>query len=127
MRLVNRLGVSFLSTAILLCSGAAHAAGDPVKGKTVFVRCAACHTVEHGKNKLGPSLANIIGQKAGDVPGFKFSPAMKNSTIRWTPQTLDKFLANPRAFLPGNRMLFIGVPNATDRANVIAYLQKDVK
>jgi cytochrome c len=52
---------------------------------------------------------------------------MKNSTIRWTPQTLDKFLANPRAFLPGNRMLFIGVPNATDRANVIAYLQKDVK
>jgi cytochrome c len=116
-----------LAAAALLWSGAALAAGDPVKGKAVFARCVICHTVEPGKNKLGPSLANIIGQKAGEVPGFNFSPAMKKSNVKWTPQTLDKYLINPRTFMPGNRMAFAGLSNAADRANVIAYLQKPPK
>jgi cytochrome c len=102
-------------------------AGDPVKGKAVFARCAICHSVEPRKNVTGPSLANIIGRAAGAVPGFKFSPAVKNSKIRWTPQTLDKYLASPRTYIPGNRMFFAGLPNAADRANVIAYLGKPVK
>jgi cytochrome c len=113
--------------AVLLWSGAAQATGDPVKGKSVFARCAICHTVEPGKNKLGPSLANIIGQKAGEVPGFKFSPAMTSSKVKWTADTLDKYLTNPRTFMPGNRMFFAGLPKPEDRANVIAYLQKPVK
>lgn len=118
-----------MTIGILLSSNAAFAAGagDPVKGKTVFARCAICHTVEPGKNKLGPSLANIVGQQAGVVPGFTFSPAMKNSKIKWTPENLDKYLANPRTFMPGNRMIFAGLPNAADRANVIAYLTKPAK
>jgi cytochrome c len=124
---VVRIGGLSLAAAALLHGGAALAAGDAVKGKAVFARCAICHTVEPGKNKLGPSLANIIGQKAGEVPGFKFSPAMTNSSVKWTADTLDKYLTNPRTFMPGNRMFFAGLPNAADRANVIAYLQKPVK
>jgi len=116
-----------IATAALLWSGASLAAGDATKGKAVFARCAICHTVEAGKNKLGPSLANIVGQPAGEVPGFNFSTAMKNSKVKWTPDNLDKYLTNPRTFLPGNRMIFAGLPNADDRANVIAYLAKPVK
>lgn len=106
---------------------AASPAGDPVKGKAVFARCAICHTVEPGKNKLGPTLANIVGSKAGNVPGFNFSPAMKASKIVWTPDALDKYLTNPRALVPGNRMIFVGLPKPEDRANVVAYLKKPVK
>lgn len=124
---VKRISGFSLAAAALFWSGTALAAGDPVKGKAVFARCAICHTVEPGKNKLGPSLANIIGQKPGDVPGFKFSPAMMAAKIKWSPETLDKFLTNPRGFVPGTRMVFAGLPNADDRANVIAYLQKPVK
>jgi cytochrome c len=124
---VTLVGAFPMTIAALLWSSTAFAAGDPAKGKAVFARCAACHTVEPGKNRMGPSLANIIGQKAGDVPGFNFSPAMKTSKIKWTPATLDKYLTNPRTFVPGNRMYFAGLPNAADRANVIAYLQKPVR
>ena len=121
-------GVAMVALALLGSSGAfAQAAGDPVKGKTVFARCAICHTVEPGKNKLGPTLANIVGSKAGDVPGFIFSPAMKASKVVWTRDALDKYLTNPRTFLPGNRMIFAGLPKPDDRANVIAYLKKPVK
>lgn len=124
---VNRIGGVSLAAFALLWSGAGLAAGDPVKGKAVFARCAICHSVEPGKNKLGPTLANIVGQKAGEVPGFNFSPAMKNSKVKWTPETLDQYLKNPRTFMPGNRMIFAGLPNAADRENVIAYLAKPVK
>ena len=121
-------GVAMVALALLGSSGAfAQAAGDPVKGKAVFARCAICHTVEPGKNKLGPTLANIVGSKAGDVPGFNFSPAMKASKVVWTRDALDKYLTNPRTFLPGNRMIFAGLPKPDDRANVIAYLKKPVK
>lgn len=124
---VTRSGGIIVAAAALFWSGAGVAAGDPAKGKAVFARCAICHTVEPGRNKLGPSLANIIGQKPGQVPGFKFSPAMMNSKITWTAATLDQFLAKPNSFMPGNRMIFAGLPNAADRENVIAYLQKPVK
>lgn len=117
-----------LATLALFGSNSAFAqSGDQVKGKAVFARCAICHTVEPGKNKLGPTLANIVGSKAGQVPGFNFSPAMKASKVVWTPDALDKYLANPRAFMPGNRMVFAGLPKPEDRANVIAYLKKPVK
>jgi cytochrome c len=126
----NQIGRFSLAAAALFHSGALLATGpvgDPVKGKAVFARCVICHTVEPGKNKLGPTLAGIVGSKAGEVPGFNFSPAMKASKIVWTPANLDKYLTNPRSFMPGNRMIFMGLPNADDRANVIAYLKKPVK
>jgi cytochrome c len=98
------------------------AAGDPSAGQTVFAaRCAACHATTSGENKIGPSLASIVGSKSGTVPGFNFSPAMKDANVTWNDANLDKYLANPTAFIHGTRM-FVNLPNETDRQNVIAYL-----
>jgi cytochrome c len=98
------------------------AAGDPAAGQSVFQsHCAACHATAAGENKIGPALAGIVGSKSGSVPGFNFSPAMKNAAITWDDINLDKYLANPTGFIHGTRM-FGNLPNETDRQNVIAYL-----
>ena len=99
-------------------------AGDPVKGKSIFMRCAICHSIEPGKNMLGPSLSGVVGRPAGVATGYNYSPAMKGAKIAWTSDSLSKFLTNPRAMVPGTKMIFAGLPNETDRANVIAYLAK---
>jgi cytochrome c len=99
------------------------AAGDATAGQAVFnSRCAVCHTTEPGVNKIGPSLAGIVGSKAGTVPGFNFSPAMKNAGITWDDAELDKFLANPAGDVHGTKM-FVNLPSESDRQNVIAYLE----
>jgi cytochrome c len=103
-------------------SAGAAPAGDAAAGKTVFARCAICHSVVAGQNKIGPSLAGVIGRKAGSVPGFAYSPAMKGANLTWTPEELDAYLINPRAKVPGTKMIFAGLPKPADRANVIAYL-----
>lgn len=100
----------------------AQAAGDAAAGEKVFNQCKACHTIEAGKNRVGPSLHGVVGRPAGSVEGFQYSPAMKSSGLTWTPETLDKYLADPKAAVPGNKMAFAGLKNAEDRANVIAYL-----
>jgi len=104
-------------------AGAPAPAGDPVKGKTVFLRCAICHDVAPGATKIGPSLAGLFGRKAGTVPGFAYSPAMKAAKITWTAATLDSYVTSPAKLVPGNRMAFAGLTNPADRANLIAYLQ----
>lgn len=102
---------------------AAAQGGDAAKGKAVFARCAACHTMQPGVNRIGPSLAGIVGRKAATVPGFNYSPAMKKAALSWDARTLDAFLAKPMTRVPGNRMVFAGLPNPADRANLIAYLR----
>jgi cytochrome c len=98
------------------------AAGDPAAGQRVFAtHCATCHATEAGQNKIGPSLAGIVGSKSGTVPGFNFSPAMKNADITWDDAELDKFLANPTGDVHGTKM-FVNLPSESDRQNVIAYL-----
>lgn len=125
MKLLNK---GYIVTVIALMGGAAPLsaapAGDPVKGKSIFVRCAICHSVEPGKNMLGPSLNGIVGKQAGTVAGFAYSPAMKAAKIKWTSDNLSNYVTNPRAMVPGTKMIFAGLPNATDRANLIAYLAK---
>ena len=107
---------------VLLTSSPALAAGDPAAGEKVFEsHCAVCHATTPGENKVGPSLAGIVGSKSGTVPGFDFSPAMKNANVTWDDADLDKFLANPTGFVHGTKM-FVNLPNETDRQNVIAYL-----
>jgi cytochrome c len=101
--------------------------GDVVKGKAVFMRCSICHSMAPGVKKLGPSLAGIMGRKAGSLPGFNYSPALKASGIVWTPKTLDAFLAKPQALVKGNKMAFPGLPAPADRANVIAYMKAPMK
>ena len=100
------------------------AAGDAVKGKQIFVKCQACHSIEKGVNKVGPSLHGIVGTKAGDVPGYNFTDAMKNSGLTWDEATLDKYLTSPRKTVPGTRMVFPGLPKEQDRQDVIAYLKQ---
>ncbi len=98
--------------------------GDPVAGKAVFQKCAGCHSVGPGAiNKIGPVLNGIVGQKAGEVPGYDFSAAMKNSGVTWDEATLAQYLRAPRAMIPGIKMTFVGLQRDADLANVIAYLK----
>ncbi|CAM5472298.1 Cell division protein FtsP [Afipia felis] len=98
--------------------------GDVVHGQQVYKKCQACHSLEPGRNLVGPSLAGIVGSKAGDVPNYSFSPAMKQSGITWTPEKLDAYLTDPQKVVPGNKMPFPGLKTDTDRTDVIAFLAK---
>ncbi len=112
-----------LSTTLLLI-GAAFADGDPTRGEVRFKDCAACHRLDAGSNGVGPSLHGIFERKAGELADFRFSPAMKRSGISWTPDTLEKFITDPQAIVPANRMPYAGMTNPSDRSDLIAYLQK---
>ena len=97
--------------------------GDAAHGKTIFAQCQACHSIEAGKNMIGPSLAAVIGRKAGSIVGFAYLNANKNSGITWTAEKLFQYLEKPQRVVPGTRMTFAGLPKAQDRADVIAYLK----
>jgi cytochrome c len=119
-----------IATAALLAAAsftAVHAEGDVARGEGLFKDCAACHRLEAGANEVGPSLHGIFSRKAGELGDFRYSPAMKRSGIVWTVETLDKFIADPQAAVPANRMPYAGLSNATDRADLVAYLQKATK
>jgi cytochrome c len=111
----------------LLPAGAARADGDAVRGEAKFQDCAACHKLEAGANNLGPSLHGIFERKAGELADFRYSPAIKRSGIVWTPETLDTFITDPQATVPGNRMPYAGMAGPSDRADLIAYLQRATK
>ncbi|MBT3070338.1 cytochrome c family protein [Rhodomicrobium sp. Az07] len=109
--------------AALVWSATAYAAGDPVKGEKVFKQCKICHQVgPNAKPGIGPVQNNVVGSKAASRPGFNYSEAMKNSGLTWDEATLDKYLENPRGVVPGTKMVFVGLKNPQDRADVIAYL-----
>ncbi len=96
---------------------------DPVAGKKTFLRCKSCHTIEEkGVDLIGPNLWGVIGRKAGTRQGFAYSEAMKKFGKKWDVATLDAYLAKPNAIVPGSRMLFVGLPDTKQRADVIAYL-----
>lgn len=97
-------------------------AGDAANGAKLFAQCKICHSVEPGKNGLGPSLHNINGRKAASVEGFTYSAAMQNSGITWTDAALSEYLRAPMKMVPGTKMAFAGMPKDSDRADVIAYL-----
>jgi cytochrome c len=97
--------------AMTMDSPALAQAGDASKGKAVFDRCMACHSVDAGANRLGPSLSGITGRTSGTAPGFAFSPAMKNAKTRWDAKSLDAFLTKPSAKMPGSKMILVGLPS----------------
>ena len=96
--------------------------GDVATGKLVFRKCQACHSLEFGKNGLGPSLAGLIGKKASSVPNYNYSPAMKGSNLTWDVGTLDAYLSDPQKLVPGNKMPFPGLKTENERNAVIAFL-----
>ena len=100
---------------------AAFAQGDPAAGKALYAsRCSACHSIDF--NGTGPMHRNLFGRRAGSVPGFAYSAALKQSNVVWSEATLDRWLTDPEKFIPGQRM-FISVPDAKERADLIAWLR----
>jgi len=97
--------------------------GDAAKGKRVFAQCMTCHAVQEGRNNVGPSLYGIVGRVSGTVPDFKYSDANRNSNVTWTEENLFVYLEKPTEFIPGTIMVFPGLRNPQDRADVIAYLK----
>lgn len=105
-------------------SAASFAEGDAVKGMKVFKKCKACHTAdEGGKNRVGPNLFGIVGQKAAQKESYKYSKAMIASGLTWDDATLDAYLTKPRALVKKTKMTFAGLKKGTQRADVIAYLK----
>lgn len=118
------------SMAVAAMSTMAETTGDTMAGEQIYARCAACHSLTAGQHGLGPSLAGIFGRKAGSAEGYNYSPAMTNSDVVWTEETLDAHLADVPGFIPGNKMAALfrnGVQDPEERAAVIAYMKEATK
>jgi len=118
--------VVVVAAALLVGTAAAFADGDAGRGEKKFEDCVACHSLDRNVQSVGPSLYGVFDRKAGSAD-FRYSPQMKRSGITWTPQTVDTFIADPQAAVPANRMPYAGMTSESDRADLIAYLQKTFK
>lgn len=98
--------------------------GDADRGQQAFQQCTACHSLDAGENRMGPSLAGVFGKEVGSVEGYDYSVALSKVDFAWTEENLDEWLADPDAMLPRNRMTFPGVADARARADIIAYLRR---
>lgn len=123
-----RLRISAAAVTLVLCLPVQAFAQDAAKGETIFKKCQICHDVgPTAKVKIGPILNDVIGRQAGTLPGFAYSPAMKEAGekgMTWTDENLAKYLENPRDFVPKNKMAFVGLKKEDERADVLAYLKK---
>ena len=109
--------------SILTELGEPYVSASIENGARIFRRCQSCHTVdEGGRNMVGPNLHGVFGADAGAKEGFRYSPAMSESGIVWSAETLDAYLANPRTYIPRNRMSFAGLRDEEDRNDLIAWL-----
>lgn len=127
MRALVRRTSMFATAAFILKLGGIlpmAQAADVEAGQAVFrQQCAICHTVAPGQNRIGPTLFGVVGRKTGEVPGYSYSVANKNSNLTWTPEELDKYLESPRTVIPGTKMPYAGLKDATKRQNLIGYLE----
>jgi cytochrome c len=120
------INVAALAACMLFAAGArtnalAAPAGNATRGAEIYTRCQACHALEY--NRTGPKHCGVIGRKSGSVPGFDYSPAMKQAKLTWDEKTLDRFLADPLKLVPGTTMTYAGIPDPQERADLIAYLR----
>lgn len=123
------LGVAFFAIGALAATlPAAAQSGDAARGERVFRACTPCHSLAPNRHMTGPSLAEVWNRKAAGVAGFaRYSPALKGSGIVWDDASLDAWLQNPAHFIPGNTMIFRGVADARQRADLIAFLKEATK
>ncbi len=114
--------IGLIAFALSAQSSFSNAAGDPVNGRALYqARCSACHSPDF--NGVGPAHRGVFGRGAGQAPGFAYSPALKASGLVWNALTLDRWLADPQQLVPGQRM-GVNVPEAADRADLIAFLEQ---
>ena len=124
-RPVKNLQIYLVAGLLLAGSAGVAAAQDAAAGEKVFAKCKACHQIGEGaKIGAGPVLNGIVGRKAGSYEGYNYSDANKNSGITWDEATLKEYLKNPRAKVPGTKMIFPGLPKDEDIDNIIAYLKQ---
>ena len=124
-RLARLLAAALMASVLPL--GLAQAEGDAAKGKKVFNKCKTCHSLEAGKNKIGPSLQGLFGRTAGSVEGFKYSDAMVESGIVWDEETIELFVTKPKDMMPGTKMVFTGLKKEDQRKDLVAYLMEATK
>lgn len=123
-----RLAFTIVAVVVTASTGAlAQAAGDAAAGADVFKKCRACHQVgPDAKNAVGPILNGLFGRKSGTIEGFAYSDANKEAGAKglvWTEEAFAKYIEDPRAFMPGNKMAFVGVKDPDDRKDLIAFLR----
>ena len=104
-------------------AAAVAAGGNPQAGEEIYSRCLACHALEY--HRTGPRHCGLFGRRAGSAAGFEYSAAMKRSKIVWNEKSLARFLAAPTKVVPGTTMTYAGVPDAKERADLIAYLRRE--
>jgi cytochrome c len=118
-------GTAAAASALLLALATAAQAQDVAAGEQSFKKCIACHAIGPGaKNKVGPELNGLDGRKAGSAPDFPYSEANKNSGITWSKETFNEYITDPRAKIPGTKMIFPGIKNEKERDNLWAYLSQ---
>ena len=121
-RILAGVALAFAADAAPAVSKHAALQGDPTNGEAIYARCLACHTLAY--DRTGPRHCGLFGRRAGGETGFAYSEAMKRSKIVWNEKTLDRFLADPLATVPGTAMGYAGVTDARERTDLIAYLKQ---
>lgn len=123
MKAAQTIAATVLCTLSL--TSLAWAEGDAAAGEQSFKKCGPCHSIGPGaKNKVGPELNGLDGRKAGTAPDYSYSEANKNSGITWNKQTFEEYITDPRAKIPGTKMIFPGIKNDKERENLWAYLSQ---
>jgi cytochrome c len=123
MRFFPTACLSLSALTIALAPGIALAQAAAPDGQRLFqTRCGACHSVQPGQNRVGPTLAGMFGRKAGAVEGARYSDALRNADITWSEETLDAYLNDPRRLVP-NTTMTVSLRDAAQRSAVIAYLR----
>jgi len=121
-RFSHLLGQFAVAAALVSPLALVHTEARAQDGARIFNQCKACHSLDAGVNRVGPSLAGVGNREAGGVEGFRYSDAIIASGIVWTEETLGGYLADPRGYIPGNRMAFRGIRDEDQRAAVIEYI-----